>query len=160
MEMSQTTIYQLSWRNKDKMQNSIASIVKSKHFEAQLQIEIFFFFFNENCITTEIREKLKTNLLDLMSLSLLAWVRSCPILVYQSDYWWVITALNLISQNYANNLSLGLYRIYPSSVETSHSIILFQAKSSNLAETWINLYRFEGHFCVHFTKRKTEAESI
>lgn len=43
MEMSQTTIYQLSWRNKDKMQNSIASIVKSKHFEAQLQIEIFFF---------------------------------------------------------------------------------------------------------------------
>lgn len=41
MEMSQTTIYQLSWRNKGKMQNSVASVVKNKYFEAQLQIEIF-----------------------------------------------------------------------------------------------------------------------
>lgn len=41
MEMSQTTIYQLSWRNKDKTQNSTASMVKNKYFEAQLQIEIF-----------------------------------------------------------------------------------------------------------------------
>lgn len=84
MEMSQTTIYQLSWRNKDTTQNSIASIVKNKYFEAQLQTEIF--FFDENCVITEIWEKHKTNLLDLMSLFLLVWVRSCHILVYQSDY--------------------------------------------------------------------------
>lgn len=158
MEMSQTTIYQLPWRSKDTTQNSIASIVKNKYFEAQLQIEIF--FFNENCVITERWEKHKTNLLDLMSLSLLVWVRSCHILVYQSDYWWVITLLNLIPQNYANDLSLALHGIYPSSVETSLSIILFQAKISNVSETRINLYVFEGHFCVHFTKRKTEAESI
>jgi len=132
MEMSQTTIYQLTWRNKGEMQNSTASIVKDKCFEAQLQIEIFF---NENCITTEVWEKHKTSPLDLMTLSLLVWVRSCPILVYQSDYWWVITSLNLIPQNYANNLSLGLYSVYPSSVVTPHSIILFQAKISNLSET-------------------------
>lgn len=56
MEMSKTTIDQLSRRNKDETQNSTASRVKNKYLEAQVQTEIFF---NENCITTEIRENAK-----------------------------------------------------------------------------------------------------
>lgn len=41
MKMSQTTIYQLSQRNKDKIQKGRASIVRDKYFEAQLQTKIF-----------------------------------------------------------------------------------------------------------------------
>lgn len=40
--MSQTTIYQLSQRSKDKTQKSRGSIVRDKYFEAQLQTKIFF----------------------------------------------------------------------------------------------------------------------
>lgn len=41
MEMSQTTIYQLSWRNKDKTQNSTASIVKNKYLKHNCKLKFF-----------------------------------------------------------------------------------------------------------------------
>lgn len=151
MEMSKTTIDQLSRRNKDETQNSTICRVKNKYLEAQVQTEIFF---QCKLYNDRDRGKCKTNLLQVMSPSLLVRVRSHPILVYQSDYWWVIAPLNLIPQNHANNLSLGLYGTYPSPGETSHSISLFRAEISDLSKPEINPYGFEGHFCVHFTKRK------